>query len=327
MEAVSNCLITGGAGLIGRALARELSARGWRVTVLDDLSGHGHWPELPADVERVERDVRDVSALRAVCTRVRPRLLFHLAAVVGVRRVLRDPKGVHAGSLAGVEACLSALEQACPHDTRLVFASSSEVYADQPGLLDESSALRTQCEGRWAYAAAKLEGERRVLQANPLARVVRFFNVVGPGQSSEAGMVLPRFVERARAGLPLELYGDGSAQRCYAHVDEVARVLAELAAHPRWQEPVLNVGGKASASARALAQCVLRHSGSPSVLMPLDPERLLGGQFAEVRQRTPDLGCLQRMGIALPVLDLDAIVLDMLARHPRVEAQACASPA
>jgi hypothetical protein len=61
--------------------------------------------------------------------------------------------------------------------------------------------------------------------------------------------------------------------------------------------------------------------------MPLDPERLLGGQFAEVRQRTPDLGRLQRMGIALPVLDLDAIVLDMLARHPRVEAQACASPA
>jgi UDP-glucose 4-epimerase len=220
---------------------------------------------------------------------------------------------------------LSALELACPRETRLVFASSSEVYRDQSGLLGEDAALRTQGEGRWAYAAAKLEGERRVLQANRLARVVRFFNVVGPGQSSAAGMVLPRFVERARAGLPLELYGDGSAQRCYAHVDEVARVLSDLAVHPCWQEPVLNVGGQAHASARALAQCVLRHSGSSSVLMQLDPKRVLGSQFAEVRQRAPDLSRLKRMGIALPARDLDAIVLDMLARHPRVEAQACAS--
>lgn len=326
MQAPTNCLITGGAGLIGRALAIELARRQVRVTVLDDLSAHPSWPELPAEVERVELDVRDAQELGRLCARLRPDTLFHLAAVVGVRRVLRDPEGVYASSLAGVDACIRALAQSESTRTRLVFASSSEVYADRAGAIEESAELRSESAGRWAYAAAKLEGERRVLACGLRARIVRFFNVVGPGQSSEAGMVLPRFVERARAGLPLELYGDGSAQRCYAHVDEVARVLADLAAHKDWSEPVLNIGGQACASARELAHCVLEQTGSASPLVEIDPCRELGPRFAEVLARRPHLGRLQRMGIDLPSRSLQAIVADMLARHPRTEPAPCASP-
>lgn len=326
MLAESHCLISGGAGLIGRALALELSGRGRRVTVLDDLSGHSSFPKLPDGVECVRADVRDGAALEALCRRLRPDTLFHLAAIVGVRRVLRDPVEAYESSLAGTRACLRA-QRALAGRMRIVFASSSEVYAEQPGPLDEQATVRTQTGGRWAYAAAKLACERLVLAADPDSRVLRFFNVVGPGQSAEAGMVLPRFVERARAGLDLELYGSGAARRTYAHVDEVARVLGELEQHPHWNTPILNVGGSARASARELAECVLRLSASKAGLRQVDPRQELGGSFEEVGSREPALARLAELGIELPSRSLEAIVGDMLERHPHKEHMPCASRA
>lgn len=326
MQVAPRCLVSGGAGLIGRALATELCRRGARVLVLDDLSAHGRFPDLPAEVECVQGDVRDRALLTSLCLHERPQWIFHLAATVGVRRVLRDPQAAFDSSIDGLESCLAACA-ALPTRPRIVFASSSEVYAEQSAPLAEDSALRAERHGRWAYAAAKLECERRLLRASPDSRVVRFFNVVGPGQSAEAGMVLPRFVERARAGMDLELHGRGDAQRTYAHADEVARTLAELAAHPRWHEPVLNIGGRARASARELAECVLRLSGSASRIRMVDPRVELGAQFEEVRTRVPALFRLERMGIAPPSMSLVEIVSDMLRRHAAPKEQACASRA
>ena len=133
---------------------------------------------------------------------------------------------------------------------RLLAASSSEVYADANVALEECSPLRSERgAGRWAYAASKVRAERLLDEARALwprgagPVHLRFFNVVGPGQDAGAGFVMPRFVEAAREGLPLHVYGDGGSTRTYAHVDEVADTLSRLASHPALPEGPLNVGG------------------------------------------------------------------------------------
>src|SRR5262245_29467556 len=120
-------LVTGAAGFIGAALARELAARGWRVCALDDLSS-GRRERLGAQpgLEFVQADVRDTRRLAELLAAQRPAAIFHLAARVGVRRVLADPEGCRAENLAGVASLAAALEASAGGVApRLFFASTS----------------------------------------------------------------------------------------------------------------------------------------------------------------------------------------------------------
>ena len=349
-------LVTGGAGFVGAALARRLVASGRRVTVLDDLSG-GDPARLPAAGDEghdrlrfVRGDAGDPAVLRALlepsgdgaapCGH-----LIHFAAVVGVRRVLADPAGcrrAHERLTDAVATALAALD--ADRRPRLYAASTSEVYAESPAHLSEDGALRPlDGSGRWSYAATKRAAEERfdaLRELWPAGRApvhLRFFNVVGPGQDADSGMVLPRFVERARAGLPLEVHGDGEQERTFAHVDEVARCLHEMldrdasvgAGVPggAW-----NVGGAARTTIGALARLVADRAGTGARVVHVDPRRAIGPRFEDVRRRVPDLSRLAALGVTVPSRSLKAIVDDCLARHPERTAAgagrtACASPA
>jgi UDP-glucose 4-epimerase len=186
--------------------------------------------------------------------------------------------------------------------------------------------------GRWAYAASKLRGEQLLDDADlwsPGAAAVhlRFFNVVGPGQDSDSGMVLPTFVENALAGAPIPVHGDGAAQRTFAHVDEVARVLRELVEHPALPGGALNVGGGARTTIAHLAQLVRAGSALKSELHYIDPRSLCGANFEEVAFRQPDLARLSTLGVALPAMGLERIVQDSLERHAGLCRQSSANPA
>lgn len=205
-------------------------------------------------------------------------------------------------------------------------ASSSEVYADAVIPLEEEAALRSvDGVGRWAYAGSKLRGEAacdeaRGLWGRGLGPVhLRFFNVVGPGQDGRAGFVLPRFVEAAQRGRALRVHGDGSAVRTFAHVGEVARVLAGMALHPAVPEGPLNVGGVARASVLELARAVAAGASAASLEEPeivwVDPREELGEGFEEVSVRLPALGRLAALGCGVPSMALEEIVADTLARH------------
>lgn len=321
-------LITGGAGLIGSALARSALARGAQVCLVDDLSAHGSWPQGLDAAQRIEADLAQPGLLAELLRAQPSTALVHLGAVVGVRRVLQDPQACYQSSIEGVRAVLSALHTLPPNlRPRLLYASSSEVYAPSECPLSESSALRTERSARWAYAAGKLEGERLCREQHPECLNLRFFNVVGPGQSASAGMVLPRFVERARAGLPLEVYGDGRARRSYAHADQIAQVLLQLCERSSWQPGTLNVGGLAAASVLELAACVLRISGSSAGWVSVDPRNALDARFEEVAWRAPDLSALRARGLPVPNLSLEAIVADVWERHLAQVERPCASRA
>lgn len=343
-------LVTGAAGFIGAAVCRTLTDAGRRVVGVDDLSAGraARLAGLPEPLFTFERgDVRDPGRLARLLAE-RPSAVLHLAARVGVRTVLEDPEACEVENLDGARALAGAIA-AAGRATRLVAASTSEVYAESAGLLGESSPLRPrEAEGRWRYAASKRRAEEVLdeveLPLRPLH--LRFFNVVGPGQDASSGMVLPRFVEAARAGRALEVYGSGRQVRTFAHVDAIARDVAALcapetfgpgtAALRRDASGALNVGGTARTTISELAELVVQLGASPSAILQRDPRSAVSANFEEVRHRIPDLARARSLGLASAELRsepwaLDAIVRDTLKRHgagrPAAAEPLCASRA
>lgn len=337
-------LITGGAGFVGSALAREWIVSGREVVALDDLSG-GRRSRLPVD-PRLEFVLGDAGCADRLVDLLEsgPRFshFVHFAAVVGVRRVLADPEGCRATH----ERMSAAIEQALQRVSidrrpRLFAASTSEVYAESQAALREDGKLRSiGGSGRWAYAGSKLASEQRFDRLADLWPVgngpvhLRFFNVVGPGQDADSGMVLPNFVESARAGLPLEVHGDGLQVRTFAHVDDVVRCLARLFDGGSLPAGALNIGGTAQTSIAALAKLVNQRAGGRSNVVRIDPRVVCGAAFEDVRSRVPDLSRLRALVEQVPTRSLADIVDDCLAAHPRDNTlaagggrNACASPA
>ncbi|MFT7670905.1 MAG: UDP-glucose 4-epimerase [Planctomycetota bacterium] len=339
-------LLTGAAGFIGSQLAREMCELGWQVFGVDDFSSG--WKErLPMELPMFRFEAGDVSGRGRLAAWLRAEGPFddlvHLAARVGVRSVLRDPEGCRASNLRGVREIITAIESLpMEQRPRVYAASSSEVYAHKVGVLHESDVTRsTTATGRWAYAASKLRGEEILDDAQELWSEerqplhLRFFNVVGPGQDSESGMVLPTFVECALRGTPLPVHGDGSQVRTFAHVDEIARVLAKLIELDPVRGGALNIGGNARISIGELAQVVVRQAASASSIQEIDPLHSCGANFEGIHYREPDLRRLRELGLELPLACLAEIVSDTVKFHlerarpseSTTRGPACASPA
>ncbi|MDA1263649.1 MAG: NAD-dependent epimerase/dehydratase family protein [Planctomycetota bacterium] len=317
-------LVTGGAGFIGASTTRALLARGAEVVVADDFSvgsqerlptGDPGLTVLPVDVAApgaMAGLLGEFGALHAV---------VHLAARVGVARVLSDPEGCWREHVAMGRELLTALQACAPAQRpRLLAASTSEVYADGAGALDEEAPVRSLAgRGRWAYAASKLAVERLLDASAHLWPTgegpvhLRFFNVVGPGQDMDGGMVLPRFVQQALAGEPLTVHGDGRQTRTFAHVDDVAADLTELVARGHVPAGPLNLGGAASCTIEELAHAVVRHAGSDSSVSLVDPTKHVSPRFEAVRLRRPNLSRAQALGLGLRARSLDEIVEATLA--------------
>src|SRR5215211_3621225 len=250
MEAASGkALVTGGAGFIGSHLTELLLSAGWEVFALDDLSTGN-----AANVERL-KDRRDyhlvvdsvlspstVNELVHKCD-----VVYHLAAAVGVRLIVEQPVRTMVTNVQGTE---NVLDQASRFGKRVLIASSSEVYGDhreeRPLAEGDRRIYGPTTEKRWLYADSKAMDESLALafhQERGLDCVIaRFFNTVGPRQQGQYGMVIPRFVERALAGAPLEIHGDGTQTRSFCHVSDTVRAVRGLMDAPEASGRIYNVG-------------------------------------------------------------------------------------
>src|SRR5919202_1503109 len=253
MATRGNVLITGGAGFIGSHLSERLLDAGWEVFALDDLStgnerNVAHLKER-ADFHLVVDSVLSpavVSELVHKCD-----VVYHLAAAVGVRLIVEQPVRTMVTNVQGTE---TVLEYCARYGRRVLVASSSEIYGDhreeRPLAENDRRVYGPTTEKRWLYADSKAMDEHLALawhQERSLdCVVVRLFNTVGPRQSGQYGMVIPRFVERAIGGLPIEIHGDGTQTRSFCHVTDTIRALKGLMDEASTSGEIFNVGSTGS---------------------------------------------------------------------------------
>jgi UDP-glucose 4-epimerase len=312
-------LVTGGAGFIGSHLCELLLADGWEVFALDDLS--------TGSIQNVAhlRDRRDfhlvvdsvlspavVNELVYKCD-----VVYHLAAAVGVRLIVERPVHTLVTNVQGTETVLEFCNR---FDKRVLVASTSEVYGDPrddvPFVEDARRVYGPTTQRRWAYADSKAMDEFLALayhQERGLdCVIVRLFNTVGPRQSGQYGMVIPRFVQNALAGAPLEIHGDGLQSRCFCHVTDTIRALRDLVDAPELNGEIYNVGSTERIGILELAQRVLELTGSSSELVYVPYDRVYGQGIDDMLHRKPSIDKI-RMAVGWrPSLDLDRILADVI---------------
>jgi UDP-glucose 4-epimerase len=310
-------VVTGGAGFVGSHLCEELLRRGDEVLVVDDLST-GRRENLAALAGRGLRlsvaSVADPAVAARAC--VEADFVFHLAGVVGVRRLARraarrdaEQPRQHADDAGGGRGA----------QVPILITSSSEVYGDGPVPFREQDPVRAGApEGRrGGYACAKAMGEFLALghaTASGLPVVVaRLFNTVGPRQSGDHGMVLPRFVQQALRDEPLTVYGDGGQTRCFAHVGDVVRALADLAATEAAFGHVVNVGSDRETTVLALAELVRERAGSRSPIRFVPFGDVFPPGFGDPARRVPSLERLRALIGFTPSTPLAHIVDELVA--------------
>ncbi len=287
-------LITGGAGFIGSHLAEALLERGDEVTIIDDLST-GRFE----NIEHLTSNPRFHFAIETITNEtVMDRLvsecdmIFHLAAAVGVELIVHSPVRTIETNIVGTRAVLQVANR---YRKKVIVASTSEVYGKAvtvPFREDDDRLMGPTTKSRWSYATSKAVDEFLALaywKEKKLPTVVaRFFNTVGPRQTGQYGMVVPRFVAQALKGEPITVYGDGRQSRCFTHVSDTVRAVILLADNPNAVGQVFNVGSSEEITILGLAQKVkkLLDSDSEIVFIPYDEAYEEG--FEDMRRRVPD---------------------------------------
>lgn len=315
-------LVTGGAGFIGSHLVELLLARGWHVTVVDDLSTGraGNLPAAHARLRFVEADLSE--ALHALGRGELFDQVYHLAAAVGVRLVVENPIAAIETNVGQTAALLRfALEHGPgggPAPT--LAASSSEVYGKSekiPFSEDDDVTYGPTTKGRWSYACSKAVDEYLALAHHRMhglpVVVARFFNTVGPRQVGAYGMVLPNFVQAALEGQDLLVHGDGRQSRCFCDVRDVAGALPQLLDEPECHGRVFNLGSDRAISITELAHLVVSVLKSPSAVRLVPYDAVYGPDFEDLRRRQPDLTRIRRAIGFVPRRTLEETIKDLAA--------------
>jgi len=296
---MTHTLITGGAGFIGSHLAEALLARGDQVTVIDDLST-GRFENIAPLAERpgfrfaLETITNEMvmDRLGSECDRI-----LHLAAAVGVQLIVNDPVRTIETNVMGTEAVLRVARR---YRKQVFLASTSEVYGKNdkvPFREEDDGVFGATTITRWAYATSKALDEFLALayfRSKNLPVVIgRFFNTIGPRQSAQYGMVIPRFVRQALSGESITVYGDGKQTRCFCNVRDVVTAILLLLEHPGAEGQVFNIGSQEEIGMRALADMVKARTGSSSEIQAVPYDQAYAGGFEDMRRRVPDIHKIQ----------------------------------
>lgn len=310
-------LVTGGAGFIGSHVTDALLARGDTVTVLDDFStGRKAYLTPHALLTVNEGSVCDEAAVAKACVGVDH--IIHLAAAVGVRKIMAERISGIRTNLQGSENLLvAAAERRIP----IFFSSTSEVYgknAKAPFREEDDSVFGASSLHRWSYACSKLMDEFLALayfhERQLPVTIARFFNVTGPRQCPDYGMVLPRFCAAALSGADLDVHGSGQQSRCFLHVADCVRAVLALLDAPTSIGQVINIGSDEETTIQALAEQVIAASGSRSRIRQMTYAAAFpGGGFEDMLRRVPDTAKLTRLTGWQRRHDLKTTVSDALA--------------
>ncbi len=272
-----------------------LLAAGQRVLSIDNLStgrieniahllGHPQFHFAQASI--TEKVVLDRLASQAD-------VIIHLAAAVGVQLIVEHPVHTIETNVAGTDAVLRVAQT---YRARVLIASTSEVYgkgSKLPFAEEDDVLLGATSKSRWGYAASKMIDEFLALAyhreyGSPVV-VFRLFNTVGPRQTGQYGMVVPRLMRQALRGEPLTVFGDGTQQRCFCDVRDVVQAIVGLAHHPAALGRVFNVGSEEEVSILELAKRIKALTNSKSEIKHVPYAEAYAPGFEDMARRVPDI--------------------------------------
>ncbi len=315
-------LITGGAGFIGSHLAEVYLAQGHEVYIIDDLStgtldNLKHLQSNPDYKDNIFVEVdtmmneQKMLEFVGICD-----IVYHMAAAVGVQYILDNPLSSIITNVRGTEIVLELCNK---FRKKVMIASTSEVYGkhDHAPLVETDDCVYgPSSKSRWSYAAAKLIDEFTALGYHRSKKLdvslVRLFNTVGPRQTGQYGMVLPRFVKQALENEPITVYGDGKQTRTFTHVDEVVSALVKLMDSPAAIGEVVNVGGVEEVSMYQLAERVVERVGSKSEIKLIPYSEAYPKDFDDMQRRVPSTEKLKGIAGEAPSMGLNEIIDDVV---------------
>lgn len=309
--------VTGGLGLIGSHLTEALLNLGNQVVILDNEST-GAVQNLEhvssnRDLKLVNGDILDVSKVESLMEK--SDFCFHLAASLGVKKILTSPLSSYESNVHGTQ---NVLASASKYGVPVFLASTSEIYGDnpiQPLTEDSKRVLGSPLNIRWTYSEAKAldESLAKIYEREKGLRFIigRFFNTVGPRQIGEYGMVLPRFVRSAMRDESIQVYGDGSQSRVFCHVDDAVEAMIRLIDEPKSYGNVFNIGGEGEISVKKLAELVIDVLNSKSNIELVPYEIAYTEGFEETYRRVPDTSKLRELTGWTPKRSLETTIKDI----------------
>jgi UDP-glucose 4-epimerase len=312
-------LVTGGAGFIGSHLIDALLSRGISVIALDNLSTGRHTNLRQhagnPNMNFVLGSVLDVDLVDEAVSQCD--VVFHLAAAVGVRLIVEQPLESLVTNIRGSEV---VLEHAHKHGKKVLVTSTSEVYGksrDLPLREEGDRLLGSPLVGRWSYSTSKAVDEilaHAYWKTKGLPTViVRLFNTVGPRQTSEYGMVIPRFIEAAMKGSDLLVHGDGSQTRCFGYVGDIVPALVALMECQEAEGQAVNLGSTEEVSILELANLVIEITGSSAGVRLVPYEEAYGEAFEDMPRRVPDISKARKLIGFEPQTSLRQIISKMIS--------------
>ncbi len=311
-------LITGGAGFIGSHLAERLLADGHQVAIIDNLS--------TGSLDNIESFKDNVNFHYTIGSILNRELLdklmdgvdqvYHLAAAVGVKYIIENPLLSLKTNIVGTD---NVLELANKHKAKVLITSTSEIYgkSDQVPFREEDDRLLGSTHiSRWGYSCSKAIDEFMALAYFREKRlpvvIVRCFNTVGPRQTGQYGMVLPKFIKAALLDQPLVVYGSGKQTRCFADVSDVTDAFVKLMSTPECEGEIFNVGTTESISINDLARKVKSICRSKSRIDYMSYEEAFEEGFEDMMNRKPSLDKIHRFIGYDPRYSLDDIIKRMI---------------
>ncbi len=310
-------LITGGAGFVGSHLADKLIGEGHEVTVIDDLSTGRY-----SNIEHLEENRNFRLIIDTVLNgRLMEELIretdrvYHMASAVGVRLIMEQPVKTIETIFHGTDVVLGRCSK---YRKRVLIPSTSEVYGkgiSVPFKEDDDLLTGATDKHRWAYACAKTLDEFLALAHFKETRlpvvIARLFNTVGPRQTGQYGMVVPRFVQSALKNEPIEVHGDGTQTRCFGHVTDVVDGLTQALETPGCFGQVINFGSDVEVTINDLADRAIRLTNSRSEVRYIPYTEVYGDGFEDMRRRVPSLAKAKRLVGYKPTHTLDDIINDV----------------
>ncbi len=307
-------LITGGAGFIGSHLAEKLLNEGHNVSVVDNLStgSFGNIKHL-FDNPKFEFTINSVLNRKIVkklvseCSQI-----YHLAAAVGVRNIIDNPLLSLQTNIGGTE---NVLEFANKYKKKVLITSTSEIYGKNenvPFKEEDDRLLGSTHITRWSYSSSKAIDEFLALayyreKKLPVV-IVRCFNTVGPRQTGQYGMVVPKFVKNALLNHPITVYGDGKQSRCFTYVADVVDGIIKLMNDKKAEGEIFNIGNNEEITIEDLAQKIKEMTKSKSKILHVGYEDVFETGFEDMKRRIPDLSKINKFIGYKPEVKLDELL-------------------